>query len=158
MQAAVTPRLTRKQKIEQGLPKLPDNRKKRMAQAIRVDRSQRVLAELINQPGSPTKYRLVIDLIRGKRVEYAMGVLKTMPHAACRPLLKLVQSAVNNWQEKNLHPEVDVENVVIKTLLADGAFMLKRVQPAPQGRAYRKRKRYSHLSIELGPPTIEETK
>jgi large subunit ribosomal protein L22 len=156
MQAAATPRLTRKQKIEQGLPKLPDNRKKRMANAIKADRAQRILAELVNQPGSPVKYRLVIDLIRGKRVEYAMGVLKTMPQAACRPLLKLLQSAVNNWNEKNLYPQVDVEDVVIKTLTADGAFMLKRVQPAPQGRAYRKRKRYTHLSIELAPPATTE--
>lgn len=154
MQAA-QPRLTRKEKIAQGLPKPEGNRKKRMADAYKEARKEVVTATLSNQAGSPRKFRLVIDLVRGKNVEYTLGVLKTLPHKASRPVYKLVKTAINNWQEKNPSSPFDVEQLVVKTITADLAFMLRRVQPAPQGRAHRIQKRYTTLNIELAAPETE---
>jgi len=106
-------------------------------------------AVLNNLPTSPRKMRLVADLIRGKRVELALHILKTNPkHPAIR-LHKLVLSAIANWQTKNEGMRIEENDLFIKEIQVDGGRILKRIQPAPQGRAHRIRKRSNHVTIIL---------
>ncbi|NQV01476.1 MAG: 50S ribosomal protein L22 [Bacteroidia bacterium] len=104
-------------------------------------------ARLNNVPTSPRKMRLVADLIRGKRVELALHILKTNPkHPAIR-LHKLVLSAIANWQTKNEGLRIEESDLFVKEIQVDSGRMLKRIQPAPQGRAHRIRKRSNHVTI-----------
>jgi len=106
-------------------------------------------ASLRNVPTSPRKMRLVADLIRGERVEHALHILKTNPkHPAIR-LHKLVLSAIANWQMKNEGMRIEESDLYIKEIQVDSARMLKRIRPAPQGRAHRIRKRSNHVTIIL---------
>ncbi len=102
-------------------------------------------ARLRNYPTSPRKMRLLIDLIRGEDVEKALNILKFSPKHNSRALEKLVFSAIDNWKQKNETEEV--EGLYVKTAFVDQAGMLKRIQPAPQGRAHRIRKRSNHVTI-----------
>ncbi len=102
-------------------------------------------ARLRNYPTSPRKMRLLVDLIRGEDVEKALNILKFSPKHNSVALEKLVFSAVDNWKQKNETEEVD--GLYIKTAFVDQAGMLKRIQPAPQGRAHRIRKRSNHVTI-----------
>ena len=104
------------------------------------------VAMLRNNPTSPRKTRLVVDLIRGKKVEEALAILKFHKMESAIKLEKLVKSAINNWEQKNgLKPE-DHE-LFIKMIRVDQGATIKRFLPAPQGRAYRLRKRSNHISI-----------
>ena len=150
------PTLTRKQKIEQGLEKPEGSKKRRAAEARKEARKSVVTAKLRNQPGSPRKMRLVLDLIRGQKIEYALGVCKTLPHAATGPIEKLLRNAMSNWEAKRGEEGHEAEDIYIKTLYVDQSFALKRIQPAPQGRAHRIRKRYSTLFVELDVKTETE--
>lgn len=105
------------------------------------------IARLRNHPTSPRKMRLVADLIRGKEVEQALNILKFSTQHASGPLEKLLLSAINNWQQKNEGEDVAGANLYVKTIVVDAARMLKRMLPAPQGRAYRVRKRSNHVTI-----------
>lgn len=105
------------------------------------------VARLRNNPTSPRKMRLLADLIRGMEVEKALNTLKFSTKHPSVPLEKLVLSAVANWRVKNEDADVAEANLYIKTIFVDGGRVLKRMQPAPQGRAYRIRKRSNHVTV-----------
>ncbi|RYY68512.1 MAG: 50S ribosomal protein L22 [Chitinophagaceae bacterium] len=103
------------------------------------------VAKLNNYPTSPRKMRLLADLIRGMQVEKALAVLEHNPKHPAVPLRKLVLSAINNWKAKN--EGADENGLVVKTIMVDGARVIKRMRPAPQGRGYRVRKRSNHVTV-----------
>lgn len=105
------------------------------------------VARLRNYPTSPRKMRLLADLIRGIDVENALNTLKFSTKHPSVPLEKLLLSAVANWRVKNEGVDVASANLYVKTIFVDGGAVLKRMQPAPQGRAYRKRKRSNHITL-----------
>ncbi len=103
------------------------------------------VAKLRNYPTSPRKMRLLADLIRGMNVEKALAELEHNSKHPAVPLRKLVVSAISNWKQKNENG--DESALVVKTIMVDGARVLKRMRPAPQGRGYRVRKRSNHVTI-----------
>lgn len=105
------------------------------------------VARLNNNPTSPMKMRLLADLIRGMEVEKALNTLKFSAKHPSIPLEKLLLSAIANWRVKNEGVDITTANLYVKTIFVDGGRMLKRMAPAPQGRAYRKRKRSNHVTI-----------
>jgi len=105
------------------------------------------VARLRNYPTSPRKMRLLADLIRGVEVENALNTLKFSAKDPSVPLEKLLLSAVANWRVKNEGVDVAEANLYVKTIFVDGGRVLKRMRPAPQGRAYRVRKRSNHVTI-----------
>jgi len=107
-------------------------------------------AKLNDCPSSPRKMRLVADQVRNKSVEKALQILKTSPKAAARKVHKLLLSAMSNWQLKNVGTRIEDSNLYVKEIFVDCGKMLKRVQPAPQGRAYRVRKRSNHVTLTIG--------
>ena len=113
------------------------------------------VAKLRNYPTSPRKMRLLVDLIRGKKVDKVLAILEHNPKHPAVPLRKLVLSAVNNWKQKN--EGGDVNELTIKTIMVDGGRTLKRMRPAPQGRGYRVRKRSNHVTLIIDyPPVVTE--
>ncbi len=125
-------------------------RKKNMADQLKAERKQRAFAKLTNCPTSPRKMRLVADQIRGVEVEKALQILKFSPKEASRNLEKLLMSAIANWQAKNEDMSIEDADLFVKSICVDSAGMLKRLRPAPQGRAHRIRKRANHVTLELG--------
>ena len=125
-------------------------RKKQMAERLKEERSQLVYAKLNNCPTSPRKMRLVADLVRGEDVEKALAILKFNSKEASRRLEKLLFSAIANWQAKNEDSDVENAELFVKEIRVDGGRMLKRLRPAPQGRAHRIRKRSNHVTLVLG--------
>jgi len=105
------------------------------------------VARLRNCPTSPRKMRLLADLIRGLEVENALNTLKFSTKHPSVPLEKLLLSAIANWRVKNEGVDVADADLYIKTIFVDGGRVLKRMRPAPQGRAYRVRKRSNHVTI-----------
>ena len=105
------------------------------------------VAKLNNYPTSPRKMRLLADLIRGMEVEKALGILQFNPKHPAVPMYKLLKSAINNWEQKNEGQSAADAGLKVKTIFVDGARTLKRMLPAPQGRAYRLRKRSNHVTI-----------
>jgi large subunit ribosomal protein L22 len=95
---------------------------------------------------SPTKARRVIELIRGRTAADALAVLKFAPQAASEPVSKVLASAMAN-AENNL--ELDPETLVISRIYVDEGPTLKRIRPRAQGRAFRIRKRTSHITVEV---------
>ncbi|GHU87080.1 50S ribosomal protein L22 [Clostridia bacterium] len=95
---------------------------------------------------SPRKVSIVADLIRGKDVKYARGVLTHTPKAAAALLLKTLNSACAN-AENNL--ELDADNLFVKEILIGAGTMMKRVMPRAQGRAFRILKRTSHITVSV---------
>ena len=126
------------------------SRKKQMADALKEGRKQVAFAKLNNCPTSPRKMRLVADLIRGQKVEYALQILRFSPKEASRRLEKLLLSALANWQAKNEDESIEDADLVVTEIRVDGGAMLKRLRPAPQGRAHRIRKRSNHVTIVVG--------
>ena len=104
-------------------------------------------AKLLNCPTSPRKMRLVVDLIRGQKVETALYILKHTGKEAAVRVEKLLLSAIKNWEAKNEGKSIEDEKLVVKSIEVGSAGMLKRIQTAPQGRAYRVRKRSNHVTI-----------
>ncbi len=123
------------------------SRKKQMAEAIKAEKKQIAFAKLNNCPTSPRKMRLVADLVRGEKAEKALQILRFSQKEASRRLEKLVMSAIANWQAKNEDADVEEANLFIKEIRVDGGAMLKRLRPAPQGRAHRIRKRSNHVTV-----------
>jgi len=105
------------------------------------------VARLRNEPTSPRKMRLLADLIRGIDVEKALDTLKFSTKHPSVPLEKLLMSAVANWKVKNEGVDIAGANLYVKTIFVDGGRSLKRMRPAPQGRAYRVRKRSNHVTV-----------
>jgi large subunit ribosomal protein L22 len=125
-------------------------RKKQMAERLKEEKSQLVSARLNDCPTSPRKMRLVADLVRGEEVEKALAILKFNTKEASRRLEKLLLSAIANWQAKNEDADVESAELFVKEIRVDGGRMLKRLRPAPQGRAHRIRKRSNHVTLVLG--------
>jgi len=125
------------------------SRKKIAAEKRKEARKELAIAKLNNVPTSPRKMRLVADVIRGEEVLKALNMLKFMPQDAARRLEKLLLSAIANWQAKNEGKNADEEKLVVKEIFVDSARILKRLRPAPQGRAHRIRKRSNHVTIIL---------
>jgi large subunit ribosomal protein L22 len=108
------------------------------------------VARLVDNPTSPRKTRIMANVIRGKNVDYAMNVLRYSRREASEKLLKLLKSAIANWQVKNEGKRLEDADLYIKTIMVDGGRMLKRIRTAPQGRAARIRKRSNHVTLILG--------
>ncbi len=125
-------------------------RKKEAANRRKEANKSIAFAKLNNCPTSPRKMRLVADMIRGTQVERALQLLKFSNKEASRKVEKLVLSAVANWEAKNEDASVEDANLFIKEIKVDSGTMLKRLRPAPQGRAHRIRKRSNHVTVVLG--------
>lgn len=110
------------------------------------------VAILKNFPTSPRKARLVADLIRGKKVNQALGILTYQPQQAAPVIKKVLMSAVANWQNKNEDSKIDDADLYVKTIMIDGGRILKRIRPRAQGRAHRIKKRSQHITIVVGTP------
>ena len=126
------------------------SRKKQMADAIKEAKKQIAFAKLNNCPTSPRKMRLVADLVRGEKVENALNILKFNNKEASGRLEKLLLSAIANWQSKNEDADVETAELFVKVIKVDSGSMLKRLRPAPQGRAHRIRKRSNHVTLVVG--------
>jgi len=122
-------------------------RKREMADRIKAERAQVAFAKLNNCPTSPRKMRLVADLVRGKNVERALNILRFNPKEASGRVEKLLLSAIDNWQAKNEDSSIEDAGLIVKEIRVDSGSMLKRLRPAPQGRAHRIRKRSNHVTI-----------
>ena len=125
-------------------------RKRQSAEKIKEAKKQVAFAKLNNCPTSPRKMRIVDDSVRGKKVEMALTILKFSQKEASNKLEKLLMSAISNWQAKNEDSDVEEANLFVKEIRVDSAGMLKRLRPAPQGRAHRIRKRSNHVTLILG--------
>lgn len=132
-------------------------RKKQMAERIKAEKKQVAFAKLNNCPTSPRKMRIVADLVRGVQVEKALAILRFNPKEASRKLEKLLLSALANWQAKNEDASVEDADLVVREIRVDSGAMLKRLRPAPQGRAHRIRKRSNHVTMVLGSNNIIES-
>ena len=121
-------------------------RKRQSAEKMKETRKSQAFAKLINVPSSPRKMRLVADMVRGKEVFRALGILKFSNKEAAAKVEKLLRSAIANWEAKN---EKKAENgeLYISTIFVTCAPMLKRLRTAPQGRGYRIRKRSNHVTL-----------
>lgn len=106
-----------------------------------------VVAKLSNIPSSPRKMRLVANLIRGERVNKALNILKHEPKVGASNLEKLLLSAISNWGIKNQDQKLEEADLFVKEVWVDGGRILKRLRPAPQGRAHRIRKRSNHVTL-----------
>lgn len=107
------------------------------------------IAKLNNVPTSARKMRMVADLIRGEQVNRALNILKFEPKEGAARLEKLLLSAISNWQIKNEDARLEDADLFIKSITVDGGRMLKRLRPAPQGRAHRIRKRSNHVTLVI---------
>ena len=125
-------------------------RKRNKAEELKEAKMSVAFAKLNNCPTSPRKMRLVADLVRGKEVEQALQILRFTTKEAARRLEKLLLSAIANWQNKNPEASIEDAELFIAEIKVDSASVLKRLRPAPQGRAHRIRKRSNHVTITLG--------
>lgn len=125
-------------------------RKKQMAERIKEEKKQLAFAKLNDCPTSPRKMRLVADLVRGQEVEKALAILRFSTKEASRRLEKLLLSAIANWQAKNEDADIEDAGLIVHEIRVDGGRSLKRLRPAPQGRAHRIRKRSNHVTLVLG--------
>ncbi len=108
-----------------------------------------VMAKLSNIPSSPRKMRLVADLIRGERVNKALNILKYEAKVGAANLEQLLLSAISNWGIKNQDQKLEQADLFVKDIWVDGGRILKRLRPAPQGRAHRVRKRSNHVTLVI---------
>jgi large subunit ribosomal protein L22 len=131
-------------------------RKRNTAELRKEAAKDRYQAVLKNCPTSPRKMRLVTDLISGLEVSRALDVLKFSSQEASRRMEKLLLSAIANWQSKNEGVRVEESNLYVKHVHVDSGRVLKRLQTAPQGRAYRLKKRSNHVTLVLDSKVKEE--
>jgi len=124
-------------------------RKKQRAEQLKEARKTQYFAVLKGCPTSPRKMRMVADLIRGEEVLKALDILKYNPKEASGRLEKLLKSAIANWETKNEGQKPEDHFLYVKEIRVDSATMLKRFQPAPQGRAHRIRKRSNHVTLYI---------
>ncbi len=125
-------------------------RKRERAEQTKEAKKQIAFAKLNNCPTSPRKMRLMADLVRGEKVEKALHILKFSKKESSIRLEKLLLSAIANWQAKNEDANLEEAELFVKEIRVDGGSMLKRLRPAPQGRAHRIRKRSNHVTLVLG--------
>ena len=130
-------------------------RKRIKADAMKETRKKIAFAKLNNCPTSPRKMRLIADLIRGMDADKALAELKLNPKEASSRMEKLLLSALANWEAKNEGKRMDKANLYVSEVRVDGGRMLKRIQPAPQGRAHRIRKRSNHVTLVVDSRQLE---
>ena len=123
------------------------SRKKEKADERKEAMKLVAIARLRNVPTSPRRMRQVADLIRGRKVEDALGILRFSTRHSSRDMEKLLMSAIANWEAKNEGRRADDSGLVVRTVMVDEAKGLKRMLPAPQGRAYRMKKRSNHVTL-----------
>ena len=118
------------------------------------------VAYLQNVPTSPRKMRLVADLIRGERVAKALNLLKYETKHPAEKMEKLLMSAISNWETKNKDVKLEEADLFVKEVYVGGGRMLKRLRPAPQGRAHRVRKRSNHVTlvVDRAPAEVKKVK
>jgi large subunit ribosomal protein L22 len=131
-------------------------RKRLRAEALKEARKNVAFAKLNNCPTSPRKMRLVADMVRGLKVDKAIFLLQNSPKEASIRMEKLIKSAVNNWEQKNEDGRIEEAGLYIGEISVDSGRMLKRIQPAPQGRAHRIRKRSNHVTVVLHEQNSQE--
>ena len=131
------------------------SRKRIKADEMKKLRKKVAFAKLNNCPTSPRKMRLLADLIRGLDVDTALAELKLSPKEASVRMEKLLLSALANWEAKNEGKRMDDNNLYVSEVKVDSGRMLKRVQPAPQGRAHRIRKRSNHVTLVVDSRQID---
>lgn len=124
-------------------------RKRLRAERLKEEKSTMAIARLNNSPIAPRKMRLVADLVRGVEVNKALNILQHNGKEASNSLEKLLRSAIASWEQKNEDKSIEDETLVVKSIEVGGGKMLKRIQPAPQGRAHRIRKRSNHVTIVI---------
>ena len=124
-------------------------RKRNRANSLKEERKTTYLAKLNNCPTSPRKMRLVADQIRGVEVNKALDILHFSPKEASIRLEKLLKSAISNWQQKNEGARLEDSDLFVKEISVDSGRVLKRIQPAPQGRAHRIKKRSNHVTLVI---------
>jgi len=124
-------------------------RKRNRANQIKEEKQKKYYAVLKNCPTSPRKMRLVADQVRGEDVNRALDILKFSQKEASHRLEKLILSAISNWQTKNEGVRIEDSSLFVKEVFVDSARVLKRLRPAPQGRAHRIRKRSNHITVIL---------
>jgi large subunit ribosomal protein L22 len=124
-------------------------RKRIRANSIKEENKKSAFASLNSVPTSPRKMRLVTDLIRGVEVNKALDILKFTEKEAAKRVEKLLLSAISNWQAKNEGVRIEDSKIFVKEVFVDQGKTLKRLRPAPQGRAHRIRKRSNHVTIIL---------
>ena len=122
-------------------------RKKNKANLIKEANKNIAFAKLMKCPTSPRKMRLIADQIRGLDVNLALNILKTDSKEVSNRMQKLLLSCMANWKQKNKEKSIENTSLFIKEVYVDSARMLKRIQPAPQGRAHRIRKRSNHVTM-----------
>ena len=132
-------------------------RKRIKADIMKQAKKKIAFAKLNNCPTSPRKMRLIADLIRGMDADKALSELKLNPKEASGRMEKLLLSALANWEAKNEGKRMDQENLYVSEVKVDSGRMLKRIQPAPQGRAHRIRKRSNHVTLVVD-SRINDTK
>ena len=130
-------------------------RKRESAILIKEANKKLTFAKLNNCPTSPRKMRLVADQVRGESINQALAILKFSPKQASRKLEKLLLSAISNWQAKNEEKDLEKADLFVKEIKVDSGKMLKRLRPAPQGRAHRIRKRSNHVTLVLGANNLD---
>jgi large subunit ribosomal protein L22 len=113
------------------------------------------VAKLNNVPTSPRKMRLVVDMIRGQEVNKALSILKFESKTGAARLEKLLISAISNWQNKFEDERLEEANLYVKEIKVDSGRILKRLRPAPQGRAHRIRKRSNHVTVVVASRSTE---
>lgn len=135
------------------------SRKKIAADKRKEAKKAVAVASLRKVPTSPRKMRQVADNIRGVEVEKALGLLRYSTRHASKPLEKLLMSAIANWEAKNERKAGDAK-LVVRTVMVDESTGLKRMLPAPQGRAYRMVKRSNHVTliVDTAPEETAENK
>ena len=114
------------------------------------------VAKLRNVPTSPRKMRLVANLVRGKRVSQALGLLRFEANSGAERIEKLLLSALANWQAKNEDERIEDADLYVTEIMVDEGRQLKRLRPAPQGRGHRIRKRSNHVTLTVGPPLLSQ--
>jgi len=125
-------------------------KRKRLAAEARKEAMQFVATASLNgTPTSPRRMRVTANTIRGRSVEEALNILTYSQRHAARDLEKLLRSAIKNWEMKNEGQRVEDSQLYVKTIYVDQGVTLKRFLPAPQGRAYRLRKRANHVTLVL---------
>jgi large subunit ribosomal protein L22 len=131
-------------------------RKRIRAEQVKEAKKSHYQAVLRNCPTSPRKMRLVTDMIKGVEVNKALDMLRYSRKEASRNVEKLLLSAIANWQAKNEGARIEESHIVVKEAFVDQSRTLKRIQPAPQGRAHRIKKRSNHVTIVLGSEHVAE--
>ena len=130
-------------------------RKYQMAEKMKAAKKQVAVASLRDCPTSPRKMRIVADTVRGVEVNKALALLRYSKKEASVRLEKLLRSAIANWEAKNPSERLEDTKLCVKEIKVDGGRMLKRIQPAPQGRAHRIRKRSNHVTIIVDKMVVE---